>query len=174
MLKTGLGAICAAALIAGVIGFSAPANAESVRSECSADWKAAKAAGTTNGQSWADFYKACKAKKDAAATAAPAPAATPTTVAATAPAPAATPAPAKPAPAPKKTPAAATGAGEFATEAESKAHCPTDTTVWVNTKSHKYHFAGNRSYGTTKKGAYMCEADAKAAGDVAAKDEKPK
>ena len=46
--------------------------------------------------------------------------------------------------------------------------------VWVNTKSHKYHFSGNKSYGTTKKGAYMCEADAKAAGDVAAKDEKAK
>ena len=68
-------------------------------------------------------------------------------------------------------PAAATGAGQFAAEAEAKAHCPSDTVVWVNTKSHKYHFAGHKSYGTTKQGAYMCEADAKAAGNVAAKGE---
>ncbi len=78
---------------------------------------------------------------------------------------------AKPAPTPKKTPVAATGAGEFANEAEAKSHCPTDTVVWVNTKSHKYHYAGHRSYGTTKQGAYMCEADAKGAGDAAAKGE---
>jgi hypothetical protein len=39
--------------------------------------------------------------------------------------------------------------------------------VWVNTKSHIYHYAGTRSYGTTKQGAYMCEADANAAGDRA-------
>ena len=41
--------------------------------------------------------------------------------------------------------------------------------VWVNTKSHIYHYAGTRSYGTTKQGAYMCEADANAAGDRASK-----
>jgi hypothetical protein len=90
-----------------------------------------------------------------------------------------TPAAAAPAaPKPKKTeaaaPAAATGAGEFAAEAEAKAHCPSDTVVWVNTKSHKYHFAGHKSYGATKQGAYMCEADAKAAGNAAAKGEAPK
>ena len=161
MLKTGLGA----ALIAAMMMFACGANAASVRSQCGDDWKAAKAAGTTNGQSWADFYKTCKAQKDAAA-------ATPAATTAAVATPTPTPAPAKPAPAPRKTPAVATGAGEFATEAESKAHCPSDTTVWVNTKSHKYHFSGNRSYGTTKKGAYMCEADAKAAGDIAAKDER--
>ena len=83
-------------------------------------------------------------------------------------------APLKPAPKPTKTAAAPTGAGEFTTEAEAKGRCPTDTVVWVNTKSHKYHYAGHRSYGTTKQGAYMCEADANAAGDVAAKGEKPK
>ncbi len=65
--------------------------------------------------------------------------------------------------------AAPTGAGEFSTEAEAKARCPSDTVVWVNTKSHIYHLAGTRSYGTTKQGAYMCEADANAAGDRASK-----
>ena len=54
-------------------------------------------------------------------------------------------------------------------EAEAKARCPTDTVVWVNTKSHIYHYAGTRSYGTTKQGAYMCQADANAAGDRASK-----
>jgi hypothetical protein len=50
-----------------------------------------------------------------------------------------------------------------------QARCPTDKVVWVNTKSHVYHYAGTRSYGTTKQGAYMCEADASAAGDRATK-----
>ena len=62
-----------------------------------------------------------------------------------------------------------TGAGEFSSEAEAKARCPSDTVVWVNTKSHIYHYAGTRSYGSTKQGAYMCEADASAAGDRASK-----
>ena len=62
----------------------------------------------------------------------------------------------------------------YHSEAEAKAKCPTDTVVWVNTKSHKYHYAGHRSYGTTKQGAYMCEADATAGGNAAAKGEKPK
>ncbi len=62
-----------------------------------------------------------------------------------------------------------TGAGQFTTEAEAKARCPSDKVVWVNTKSRIYHYAGTRSYGTTKQGAYMCEADAAAAGDRASK-----
>jgi hypothetical protein len=172
----------AAMVLAGgfALATTSAANAESVMKECGADWKAAKAAGTTNGEKWADFLKACKAQKaGAAAPAAAAPMAAP----AAAPAPMAAPAPAMtPAaamtPKPKKSSAmtapAAPAAGEFTAEAEAKAHCPADTVVWVNTKSHKYHFTGNKSYGTTKKGAYMCETDAKTAGNVAAKDEKPK
>jgi hypothetical protein len=66
----------------------------------------------------------------------------------------------------------ATGAGQFATDAQARARCPSDTAVWVNTNSNVYHFAGRRDYGNTKQGAYMCEADAKAAGDRAAKNEK--
>ena len=60
---------------------------------------------------------------------------------------------------------------EFTTEAEAKARCPSDKVVWVNTnsKSHVYHYAGTRYYGTTKQGAYMCEADAIAAGEHASK-----
>jgi hypothetical protein len=75
---------------------------------------------------------------------------------------------------PKKPKAAAMapGPGQFATDSEAKAKCPTDTVVWVNTKSKKYHYANAADYGKTKKGAYMCEADASAAGAVAAKNEK--
>jgi hypothetical protein len=50
------------------------------------------------------------------------------------------------------------------------------TSVWVNTGSHVYHFEGTSShgrsfYGNTSQGAYMCEADARAAGNRAAFDE---
>jgi hypothetical protein len=149
------------------------ANAESVMKQCGDDWKAAKANNTTNGMTWQQFLAQCRTQKESASAPAAAPAAAP------APAPAAAPAPA---PAqtyqPKPAPARATGAGEFASEAEAKSHCPTDTVVWVNTKSksHTYHYPGTRWYGTTKQGAYMCEADATAAGDHASKSrmEKPK
>ena len=57
-------------------------------------------------------------------------------------------------------------------KARHKARCPAATVVWVNTKSGMYHFAGSRNYGHTKSGAYMCEADATAAGRRASKDEK--
>lgn len=55
-------------------------------------------------------------------------------------------------------------AGQFATEAEAKSHCPADDVVWANNKSKIYHAAGTKGYGTTKKGAYMCRKDADAAG----------
>jgi hypothetical protein len=72
--------------------------------------------------------------------------------------------------APTKTAAA----NEFASEAEAKAHCPSDTIVWVNTKTHVYHFAGAPAYGHTKHGAFMCAADASRVGSFhAAKNEKP-
>jgi hypothetical protein len=48
----------------------------------------------------------------------------------------------------------------FASEAEAKGHCRSDTVVWVNTKTRVYHFAGNATFGHTKHGAFMCRADA--------------
>ena len=61
---------------------------------------------------------------------------------------------------------------DFANEADAKAKCPTDEVVWVNTATKKFHFAGHDGYGKSKKGAYMCEADATAAGAHASKNEK--
>ena len=62
--------------------------------------------------------------------------------------------------------AAATPAGkdQYATEAEAKTSCPSDTVVWVNSTSKIYHSSGSRSYGKTKVGAYMCEKESVAAG----------
>jgi hypothetical protein len=42
--------------------------------------------------------------------------------------------------------------------------CPGDKVVWVNTKSGIYHFKGERWFGTTKEGKYMCEHAADAEG----------
>ena len=95
------------------------------------------------------------AKKVAAAAAA-APAATPATPAAPAAiAPAAKSAPAAIAPAAKAAPTAmptTAGAGGGAGK------------VWVNAKSNVYHCSGTKWYGTTKKGEYMTEAEAKTKG----------
>jgi hypothetical protein len=75
-------------------------------------------------------------------------------------------------PAPGRSPASATtakarpepaidiAATQFKDEAAAKAHCPTDTVVWLNTAGKVYHLPGNRYYGATKKGAYVCKQDA--------------
>ena len=52
--------------------------------------------------------------------------------------------------------AANTAAPLFASEAQAQQHCPKDTVVWLNTKSGVYHFRGQRWYGRTKDGAYVC------------------
>jgi hypothetical protein len=158
------------------------AGAENVMKQCGEQWREAKAAGTTNGETWPQFLKDCRTRLSSAASApaqggfAPAaPASAP------APAPAQTGSlfpwqqPAAPTPAPAPTnygSAAPTGAGQFASAQEAQYRCPGAAVVWVNEKSHIYHFAGTRDYGHTKRGAFMCEAEAQAAGNRAAKNER--
>jgi hypothetical protein len=52
----------------------------------------------------------------------------------------------------------------FATEDGAQKHCPSDTVVWLNTNSGIYHLKGERWYGRTKHGAYVCKKEADAAG----------
>ena len=86
--------LCAAAVLAALALQATSARALSM-TECSAKYKAAKAAGTLNGMKWNDFRKAQCGSEAAAPAAAPAPA----TASAPTAAPAAAPAP-KPAAAP--------------------------------------------------------------------------
>ena len=150
---------------------------------CQDEWRANKAANQASGVTLKAYVAECRGGSAPtqstvapsppvapapAPTAAPAaPARTPT---ATAPRgrPASPESTAKPVP---STPTEPTGANQFSTEAQAKARCPSDTVVWVNLVSKIYHFSGSRSYGTTKKGAYMCESDTAAEGMRAAKNE---
>ena len=165
-----------AAAVMSATAVAGPTTARaSVMSVCAGEWKQAQAAGTTGGQTWPQFLSQCRARQSEA----PAPS---SATIAPAPAPAPGPAPASqsgslfpwwqpsaqtPAPATASTP---TVAGEFATELQARARCPSDTVVWVNTKSRIYHYAGTHNYGHTRKGAYMCEADTRAAGNRAARE----
>jgi hypothetical protein len=144
--------------------------------QCADEWRANKAANQAKGLTERAYVKDCRAGTLAAQpAAAPAPAqppqAAPAQPAQAAPAPARTARPT--APAPRATTAVApAGNNQFAAEAQAKARCPADVVVWVNTDSNIYHFSGHSDYGHTKQGAFMCEKDAMAAGNRAAKNEK--
>ena len=132
MLKSFAGVAAAALIALGVALGGSAANAESVMKQCGDQWLAAKAAGTTNGETWPQFLSRCRAQLKAGAAApstaaAPAPAAPPPTMH-TVPAPPPTQTGLAPAPAVAPAP---TGAGEFATEQQARARCPSDTVVWV-------------------------------------------
>jgi hypothetical protein len=58
-----------------------------------------------------------------------------------------------------------TPAQHFQSEQEAKRHCVNDAVVWVNTKTGIYHLKGERWYGATKQGAYVCRKEADAEGD---------
>jgi len=167
VLKTlGVRSLVAVAAVGGMVVLGdAPAFAQQkTAKQCADEWRANKADNQAKGILEKDYVTRCRAGSAAAQ---PAPAAAP--AATPAPAAAATPAAA---PKPRETTAVAPAAGQFANEALAKARCPTDTVVWVNEKSKIYHFSGNKDYGATKEGTYMCERDAVAAGDRAAKNEK--
>jgi hypothetical protein len=150
--------------------------------ECRNEWRANKAANQASGVTEKAYVAQCRggaAPAQTTVTPPPSPAPAPTAApAAPAPAPTAAAPPSRPVPPPPPTagsppnvPASPVGANEFSTEAQAKARCPTDTVVWATLTSKIYHFSGTRFYGNTKRGAYMCERDAAAAGIRAAKNE---
>jgi hypothetical protein len=65
------------------------------------------------------------------------------------------------------------GKGQYATEAEAKASCPSDAVVWVNLRSKVYHASGSLNYAKTRQGAYMCEQESATAGYHAPRNTKP-
>jgi hypothetical protein len=104
---------------------STAADAQSVMKQCGQQWKAAKAAGTTNGETWPQFLARCRAQQSGVATApadvsAPAPAPTMHTVSTPPP----TPTLAEPTYSSLPTPM---GNGEFASDQQAHGHCPTDS-----------------------------------------------
>jgi hypothetical protein len=48
--------------------------------------------------------------------------------------------------------------------------CPGDKPVWVNTRSGVYHYKGERYFGSTKQGKFICEKDALREGDRATRN----
>lgn len=135
--------------------------------ECAAEWRANKAQNQAQGITEKAYVAQCRSGTAAAQpTTAPAQQTTPAAAPATAPR------PATGSRTRETTATAPAGANRYANEAQAKARCPSDTVVWVNEKSRVYHFSGHKDYGNTKEGTYMCERDAMAAGDRAAKNEK--
>jgi hypothetical protein len=51
----------------------------------------------------------------------------------------------------------------YRTEDGARAHCKT-IVVWLNAKTMIYHMPGTKGYGTTKEGAFVCQAAADKAG----------
>ena len=146
---------------------AAPTPTKTVKA-CQDEWRANKAAYQAAKVTEKAYVNKCRAGEAVALPTPPAPVPTPApTTAAPAPTPPSTPA-IKPSP----TVTTPVGAGQFQTEAQAKSQCPADLVVWVNLTSKIYHFAGHKSYGTTKAGAYMCEKEATAQGFRASKTEK--
>ena len=54
-------------------------------------------------------------------------------------------------------------ADQYKTEAEARQRCGMDQVVWVNPRSKVYHASDSKDYGKTKRGAYMCKAEAERA-----------
>ena len=147
---------------------AAASAGQSVMKICANQWKDAKAAGRTGGLSWPQFLGQCRSRQGSTAASAsggfaPAPAPAPASQSGSVfpwwhPS-ASTSAPATNAAAP-----GALEAGQYTTELAARARCPSGAVVWANTPSHVYHYSGTRYYGRTRRGGYMCETDARAAG----------
>jgi hypothetical protein len=138
---------------------------------CQDEWRANKPAYQAARITEKAYVDKCRAGESVALPTTPPPAA-PTPAPTAAPAPTSPPSTPAVRPSPTVAPSPPTGAGQFQTEAQAKSQCPADLVVWVNLPSKIYHFAGHKSYGTTKSGAYMCEKEATAQGFRASKTEK--
>jgi hypothetical protein len=57
----------------------------------------------------------------------------------------------------------------FPTEAQAQQHCPGQTVVWLNLPTGTYHYKGQRWYGNTNGGAFVCRSEADQAGDRASR-----
>jgi len=166
-------ALVCSVLLGAVFGsFPALAQHKTVKA-CQQEWRANKAAYQAKGITEKAYVAQCRAGTATETKPAPAPPAASTQpktkprAVPTAPSRATRPsAPAAPAA------TAPTGANQYSTETQAKARCGSDTVVWANLDSKIYHFAGRKSYGHTKSGAYMCERDAMKQGMRAAKNEK--
>jgi hypothetical protein len=142
-------ALAVTAMIASQVGAAqapagAPAGATGLCNDGSY-WTGASKSGACRGHKGVKTWYASAGSTPAAAAA---PAAAAPAAAAPAPAPAASPAKTKASTAASTTPAAGGGPG----------------LVWLNTSTKVYHCQGTKYYGTTKAGAYMTEAAAKAKG----------
>jgi hypothetical protein len=58
----------------------------------------------------------------------------------------------------------------FPSEQQAKQHCPADSVVWLNLPSGVYHFKGQRWYGNTRSGAFVCQREADRAGERATRN----
>jgi hypothetical protein len=164
-----LALVCSAVLGVALLSSPAFAQQKTVKA-CQEEWRANKTANQAKGITEKSYVAQCRTGTSAGtipAPAAPASSTQPKTKPTAAPA----------APSRSTTPSAPAatapiGVNQYSTEAQAKARCGSDTVVWANLDSKIYHFAGHKSYGHTKSGAYMCERDATQQGIRAAKNEK--
>jgi len=56
------------------------------------------------------------------------------------------------------------GLEKFSSEAQAQRHCPSETVVWLNLPSMIWHYKGQRWYGNTRHGAFVCVREAAASG----------
>ena len=140
MYKSRLLLLYAAVLASIAILTTASQAQQKTAKACESEWTANKAAIQGSGKTKKAFMIECRSGSGAAATA---PSAAPpagqgaasTEIA---------PAPAAPRTAKRNRTGTtiSTGAAEYASELEAKAHCPGEPVVWANTHSKVYHFAG--------------------------------
>jgi hypothetical protein len=53
---------------------------------------------------------------------------------------------------------------KFNSESQARQHCPSDVVVWLNLPTMIWHTRGERWYGATKNGAFVCRQEAAAEG----------